>query len=170
MLGISVIENVKRSTLVRFSSNKGGVVKVSAIGLVGVLLTASVGRADVGLSNRAEPRRGWLTGFGAGMIGLSLLSGGLGLMSLSDAGEAKKNEEFYAPPGGAPEQRNATIYLDEVTRGQTALAAGIVFFSLAAASLVTGIVCIVLDRPVPTAGIAFVPSKQGGAMVVSASF
>ncbi len=144
--------------------------KVSVIGLVAALLTASVGHADVGLANRVEPQRSWLTGFGVGMIGLSLVSGALGVVSFVDRGEAKSNEEFYAPTGSAPEQRNATIYLDEVTRGQTALATGILFSSLAAAALVTGIICLVLDRPVPSTGVAFVPSKQGGVLVLSASF
>ena len=58
-----------------------------------------------------------------------------------------------------------TALQQQVSGGTTLAAVGFVVGGLA---LVGGIVCLVLDRPLPN--VAFVPTAQGGVLVFSTRF
>jgi hypothetical protein len=140
--------------------------------LCGALLCSLTARAegsDVSLSSSSASRRGTLSAVGIGLTGLGAVAAGFGVHFLLDAADAKRNVDFYAPNGGAPESRNVFAYDAELQRSSGSNLVGIVLVSAAAASIAGGIVMLVLDTPAAPS-VAFVPTQGGGAMVFSTRF
>jgi hypothetical protein len=130
--------------------------------LVAVLaLSAAPVRAEDG----APPQRGFLSG-----LGIGLLVAGLGGMGAGVAGMATANDGYgrltaYTGTVSADERPTVTALQQQVSGGTVLAGLG---FGLGGAALVGGIVCLVLDRPVPS--VAFVPTAQGGVLVFSGHF
>jgi hypothetical protein len=144
--------------------------------LLAVVLLALPAAAEVPAtpSALAESRgRGWLTGTGLGLVGLSLLAGALGLSFQLTANDANRRvAAYYPPPNGAPTVEEARAVTQLVNQRDSAQALAVPLFLGAAAALAGGLACVVLDggRAGAPVQVAVVPGPSAVSLWVTTRF
>ena len=126
-----------------------------------IALSSAPVRADEG----APKQRGFLSGLGIGLLVASLGGIGAGTAGLLTANDGYFRLNAYSGTVSVDERPTVTALQRQVSGGTVLAGLG---FGLGGAALIGGIVCLVLDRPVPN--IAFVPTAQGGVLVFSGRF
>jgi len=136
------------------------------------LLAAPLARAeDAGpaapVTTATETRgRGWLTGFGVGLLGLGLAGVMLGIGGVITMSEANTLLAAYYPtPGSAPTAAEAPAVKLIEARRDGASAMGVAAFITGGVALATGILFLALDGRAPAVAVAPIP---GGAAVAVA--
>lgn len=132
-----------------------------------LLLAAALalGSTPVRAEEAAPRQRGFLSGLGLGLLTGGLLGLGAGTAGLLNANEGYDRLIGYGGTVSADESATVTALQQKLWGGTALAAVGFVGGGLA---LGAGIVCLVLDRPVPA--VAFVPTAQGGVLVFSTRF
>lgn len=115
-------------------------------------------------TNAVAKERSWVSALGAGLVTVSLGAAGLGVSQWMISTDARLAAEAYSTP--SREEAPAVGLLE--TRAKSATTVSIASFIAAGTLLVGGVLCWVLDRPMPS--VALVPSRDGVAFALSAEF
>lgn len=141
---------------------------VALVVAVAVALSSTSAFAD-----DAPKQRGFLSGLGVGLLvlgsaGLGL--GGVGTVSVIDSNTVLTPllTDSNGQPMDPAAEDAATVEILSARRDRGAVAMG-VGLGVGVASIVTGIILLVLDAPPPVL-VTFTPTPQGGAFSLSATF
>ena len=130
-----------------------------------LVVAIALGSSPVRAEEMAPRQRGFLSG-----LGLGLLMAGLGGIGAGTAGLLTANDGYarlgaYGGTVTTDERPTVTALQQQVSGGTTLSVVG---FAAGGLALVGGVVCLVLDRPVPD--VALVPTAQGAVLVFSTRF
>ena len=136
--------------------------RTTALLLVAAIALSS---APVRAEDVAPKQRGFLSGLGIGLLVAGFGGIGVGTAGLFTANDGYSRLSAYTGIVSTDERPTVTALQQQVSGGTVLAGLG---FGLGGAALIGGIVCLVLDRPVPS--VAFVPTAQGGVLVFSGHF
>lgn len=135
-----------------------------------LLLTATLalGASSVRAEDTApapKRQRGFLTGLGLGLFVGGLTGLGAGLGGLLTANDASERLAKYSEPLSAGERPTVDVLRGRRSGGTTLATFGFVAGTLALAG---GVACLIIDTP--RTSVAFMPTAQGGMLVLSGQF
>ena len=131
-----------------------------------LFLVAAIALGSAPVRAEETPKqRGFLSGLGIGLLVAGLGGIGAGVAGMATANDGYGRRNAYTGTVSTDARPTVTALQQQVSGGTVLAGLG---FGLGGAALIGGIVCLVLDRPLP--GVAFVPTAQGGVLVFSGHF
>jgi hypothetical protein len=136
--------------------------KNTALLLIAVIaLGASPARAE---ETVVTQQRGFLSRLGVGLLIGSFMSAGLGVAAVMNANSVSATRSIYS----FYTADEALIVQQLDRRIATSTALSVVGFVVSGLALAGGIICLAVDTP--AAKVAFVPTAEGGVLVLSGRF